>query len=95
MSSVPPRKHHALLLAVLLGCSERSVDAMFTSCLQRAFSLLQPCQPIFGAVSSAPAAPGGGLDVNAALAMLGGSLAALPTSVRQCCGALAPVNDAK
>ena len=95
MRHVPPRGHRALLLAVLLGCSEHCADAAFMSCLQRAFSLLQPCQPIFGAVATAPAAPGGGLDVNAALAALGGSLAALPASVRQCCAALAPVNDAK
>jgi hypothetical protein len=95
MRHVPQRGHRALLLAVLLGCSEHCADATFMSCLQRAFSLLQPCQPVFGAVATAPAAPGGGLDVNAALAALGGSLAALPASVRQCCAALAPVNDAK
>jgi hypothetical protein len=89
------RRHRALLLAALSCRSWRCSDAVFLSCLQRAFGLLAPCQASFSALSSAPAAPDGGIDLNAALAALGGSLAALPLPVRQCCAALAPVNDAK
>jgi len=90
-----PRRPRTLLLALVLVSRSRSSAAVVLSCLQRAFGLLTPCQPCFRALSTAPTTTGGGIDINAALASLGGSLTSLPPSVSQCCAALSPINAAK
>jgi hypothetical protein len=55
--------------------------------MQRAFTLLAPCQSALSALTATG-------DLTAALVSLGGSSTALPPAVKQCCTAVRPFSDA-
>lgn len=84
----------AAVAAFALVASGMLPGALAQSCLQRAFALLAPCETSLVALTGAVSLDGR-LDVDGALATLGGSRSALPAAVTQCCAALAPFNDAR
>lgn len=88
-----PAASAAAVAVAALVASGAAPGAHAQSCVQRAFALLGPCEASLDALTAATS--GGAVNVDAALAALGGSRAAPPAAVTQCCAALAPFNDAR
>lgn len=76
--------------AVLVSSTSR---AAALTCLQRALTLLSPCNTALTALSDT--VKDGRVNMTAALLALGGSPTSLPATVSQCCTAVRPFNDAQ
>jgi hypothetical protein len=75
----------AFLSPLLLFALSSRAGAL--TCIQRAFTLLAPCQSALGALADAG-------DITTALASLGATATTLPPAVKQCCAAVRPFSDA-